>query len=236
MRFAVYRCRPVNIQDRVDHRQQRDQLGLCHWYRLRTAWRQREPPYLQYRLAARTKNSCRLVLAVAIDKRKAPDSGVNLHGNIPAVTNGNSLTNGRVLGRPFRPRAGSLTCFVLAVNTTAGLSKTRPPRLLTSTPARHLRPDLAGPMTTLKGSRPDPPSSLHLCSQPLAWFYSAKLACNPTGVDAWIDDYDTAWRQSPRAYAATDADAGGLQLAASRPVATVAQDGDNNNRSLVAAG
>ena len=83
MRFAVYRCRPVNIQDRVDHRQQRDQLGLCHWYRSRTARRQREPPHLQYRLAARTKNSCRLVLAVAIDKRKAPDSGVNLHGNIP---------------------------------------------------------------------------------------------------------------------------------------------------------
>lgn len=42
------------------------------------------------------------------------------------------------------------------MNTTAGLSKTRPPRLLTSTPARHLRLDLAGPMATLKGSRPSP--------------------------------------------------------------------------------
>ena len=52
----------------------------------------------------------------------------------------------------------------------------------------------------------------------------------------WVHDYNTERPYSSLGYATPDAYAVGLRLAASRPVATVAEDGDNNGRSLVAAG
>ena len=55
-------------------------------------------------------------------------------------------------------------------------------------------------------------------------------------VAAWADDYNTARPHSSLGYATAAAYAVGLRLAASRPVATDASDGDNNGRSLVAAG
>ena len=55
-------------------------------------------------------------------------------------------------------------------------------------------------------------------------------------VTAWADDYNTARPHSSLGYATPAAYAVGLRLAASRPVATGANDGDNNGRSLVAAG
>ena len=55
-------------------------------------------------------------------------------------------------------------------------------------------------------------------------------------VAAWADDYNTARPHSSLGYATPAAYAVGLRLAASRPVATVADDGENNGRSLVAAG
>ncbi len=52
----------------------------------------------------------------------------------------------------------------------------------------------------------------------------------------WVDDYNTERPHSSLGYATPAAYAVGLRLAASRPVATVAEDGDNTGRSLVAAG
>lgn len=55
-------------------------------------------------------------------------------------------------------------------------------------------------------------------------------------VAALADDFNTTRPHSSLGYVTPAAYAVGLRLAASRPVATVADDGDNNRRSLVAAG
>lgn len=55
-------------------------------------------------------------------------------------------------------------------------------------------------------------------------------------VAAWADDYNTERPHSSLGYQTPVAHAAGLLLAASRPVDSVAQPGDNNRRSLVAAG
>ena len=55
-------------------------------------------------------------------------------------------------------------------------------------------------------------------------------------VAAWANDYNTERPHSSFGYTTPAAYAVGLRLAASRPVATVAEDGDNNSRSLVATG
>ena len=55
-------------------------------------------------------------------------------------------------------------------------------------------------------------------------------------VAAWADDHNTARPHSLLGYATPAEYAFGLRLAASRPVATSAEAGDNNGRSLVAAG
>ena len=55
-------------------------------------------------------------------------------------------------------------------------------------------------------------------------------------VAAWADDYNAERPHSSLGYATPAAYAAGLRLAASRPVATVADDGDNTRRSLVATG
>ena len=53
---------------------------------------------------------------------------------------------------------------------------------------------------------------------------------------AWADDYNTERPHSSLVYATPAAYAVGLRLAASQPVATVAEDGDNNSESLAANG
>ena len=55
-------------------------------------------------------------------------------------------------------------------------------------------------------------------------------------IAAWADDYNTERPHSSLGYQTPVAHAAGLVLAASRPVDSVAEDGDNNGRSLVAAG
>ena len=55
-------------------------------------------------------------------------------------------------------------------------------------------------------------------------------------VAAWADDYNSERPHSSLGYQTPVAHAAGLMLAASRPVDNVAEDGDNNGRSLVAAG
>lgn len=55
-------------------------------------------------------------------------------------------------------------------------------------------------------------------------------------VAAWADDYNTARPHSSLNYANPAAYAVGLRLAASRPVATVANDGDNSGRTLASTG
>jgi len=59
----LHRPRPIGLHDRVDHRQQRPQLGLRHRHRPRIARRQREPAHLQHRLAAQPENPRRLTPA-----------------------------------------------------------------------------------------------------------------------------------------------------------------------------
>jgi transposase InsO family protein len=55
-------------------------------------------------------------------------------------------------------------------------------------------------------------------------------------ITAWADDYNTERPHSSLGYQTPAAHAAGLVLAASRPVDSVAEDGDNNRRSLVTAG
>ena len=55
-------------------------------------------------------------------------------------------------------------------------------------------------------------------------------------VAAWADDYNAERPHSSLGYATPAAYAAGFRLAASRPLATVANDGDNARRSLVAIG
>jgi len=62
------------------------------------------------------------------------------------------------------------------------------------------------------------------------------IAHTREAVAAWADNYNTARPHSSLGYATPTAYAVGIRLAASRPVATVAKDGGNNGRSLVAAG
>ena len=62
------------------------------------------------------------------------------------------------------------------------------------------------------------------------------LAHAREAVAAWADDYNAERPHSALGYATPAAYAAGLRLAASQPVATVADDGDNTRRSLVATG
>lgn len=62
------------------------------------------------------------------------------------------------------------------------------------------------------------------------------LAQAREAVAAWADDYNAERPHSSLGYATPAAYATGLRLAASRPVATVADEGDNTRRSLVATG
>ncbi len=62
------------------------------------------------------------------------------------------------------------------------------------------------------------------------------LAHAREAVAAWVDDYNVERPHSSLGYATPAAYAAGLRLAASRPVATVADEGDNTRRSLVATG
>ena len=62
------------------------------------------------------------------------------------------------------------------------------------------------------------------------------LAHAREAVAAWADDYKAERPHSALGYAIPAAYAAGLRLAATQPVATVANDGDNTRRSLVAAG
>lgn len=55
-------------------------------------------------------------------------------------------------------------------------------------------------------------------------------------IAAWADDYNTERPHSSLGYQTPAVHAAGLRLAASRPVASAAEDGDNNRPSLVAAG
>ncbi len=55
-------------------------------------------------------------------------------------------------------------------------------------------------------------------------------------VAAWADDYNTERPHSSLGYQTSAVHAAGLRLAASRPVDSVVDNGDNNGRSLVAAG
>ena len=55
-------------------------------------------------------------------------------------------------------------------------------------------------------------------------------------IAAWADDYNTERPHSSLGYQTPVAHAAGLVLAAARPVDSIAEDGDNNRRSLVAAG
>ena len=55
-------------------------------------------------------------------------------------------------------------------------------------------------------------------------------------IAAWADDYNTERPHSSLGYQTPAVHAAGLILAASRPVDRVAEGGDNNDRSLVAAG
>ena len=55
-------------------------------------------------------------------------------------------------------------------------------------------------------------------------------------VASWADDYNTERPHSSLGYQTPAVHAAGLRLAASRPVDSVAEDGDNNRRSLIAAG
>lgn len=62
------------------------------------------------------------------------------------------------------------------------------------------------------------------------------LACAREAVATWADDYNAEQPHSAFGYATPAATAAGLRLAASRPVSTVADEGDNTRRSLVATG
>ena len=53
-------------------------------------------------------------------------------------------------------------------------------------------------------------------------------------VASWAKDYCAKRPPSSLGYATPAAYAAGLRLAASRPVATIANDGDNTRRSMVA--
>lgn len=59
------------------------------------------------------------------------------------------------------------------------------------------------------------------------------LAHAHEAVATWADDYNTERPHSALSYATPAAYAAELRLAALRPVATVADDGDNTRRSLV---
>ncbi len=62
------------------------------------------------------------------------------------------------------------------------------------------------------------------------------LAHAREAVASWADDYNAERPHSALGYATPAAYAAGLRLAVSRAVATVADDGDNTRRSLVAVG
>ena len=62
------------------------------------------------------------------------------------------------------------------------------------------------------------------------------LAHAREAVAAWADDYNAERPHSSLGYATPTAYAAGLRLAASEPIAIVANDGDNTRRSLVAVG
>ena len=62
------------------------------------------------------------------------------------------------------------------------------------------------------------------------------LAHAREAVAAWADDHNAERPHSALGYATPAAYAAGLRLAASRPVATAADEGDNTRRSLVATG
>lgn len=62
------------------------------------------------------------------------------------------------------------------------------------------------------------------------------LAHAREAVAAWADDYNAERPHSAPGYATPAAYAAALRLAASQPVATVADQGDNTCRSLVATG
>jgi len=62
------------------------------------------------------------------------------------------------------------------------------------------------------------------------------LAHAREAVASWADDYNAERPHSALGYATPAAYAVGLRLAASPAVATVADDGDNTRRSLVATG
>lgn len=62
------------------------------------------------------------------------------------------------------------------------------------------------------------------------------LAHAREAVAAWADDDNAERPHSALGYATPAAYAAKLRLAASQPVATVADDGDNTRRSLVATG
>ena len=79
----LHRRRPVPLQNRIDHRQQRPQLRLRHRLRPRVARRQREPAHLQHRLAAQAKHPRRLTATVAIDEHETPNRGIHFHTKHP---------------------------------------------------------------------------------------------------------------------------------------------------------
>ena len=79
---------PVGLQDRLDHPEQRAQLGLPRRLATHIARRRRIPAHLGHRLPAQPKHPGRLAPAAAIHQHKSTNRRVGLHHeHLPAAPN-----------------------------------------------------------------------------------------------------------------------------------------------------
>src|SRR6266567_2626650 len=80
------RRRPVRLQDRVDHRNQRPELRLLRLLRaLISRWR-REPAHLVDRVPAQAEHPRCFPPALTLNKNELPDRGIGFHGVHPRPT------------------------------------------------------------------------------------------------------------------------------------------------------
>jgi len=114
------RRRPVGLQDRVDHRDQRSELRPPRLLGAHIARRRRKPAHLGDRVPAQTKCPRRFPSAFSFNENKLPNRCVNLHGEHPRPPStklpiGVDLESGRFLNRHApAPRRRSVADYCAA--------------------------------------------------------------------------------------------------------------------------
>ena len=136
----LHRRRLVRLQDCINHRDQRAQLGSFRLLRPHIAWRRRIAAHLRNRIPAQPEYRRRLPSAVLLNEHKLPNRCVVLQGQHPrrlfrSKFESRLTQNGRIFLRPARAlRAAHWPDYRSAAHTDRARPESRPAHQARSSP------------------------------------------------------------------------------------------------------